>query len=650
MKSAICGARLSVLVLAVSGACAAFAQADGKGTLGEVVVTASRFADSANVLPYGVSVITAGEIERSGATSISAAIMKVLGVPGRLDLSGANNYSLDLRGFGQTASSNQVVVVDGRRLSVQDLSGDGLGDIPIDQVQRIEVVRGSGAVLYGEGATGGVILVTTKAGMGVERHNAAVLSATTGTHGLEEYRSSATVVHGGFSLDMFGSDRKSDGHRDNFASVTNNLGATVQWSNDWLRVGAQSSRNMNRSGFPGPLSEADFAQNPRKSNTPTDYGQIKSETSAAFLEAFTGDWQLGLDLGQRTRKVVTSYSGFLSNSSTDTSTANARLRHSYANAQYANTLTFGLDSENWNSMDYADLKGRADSMGIYINDDFGFLASGTHLSVGLRSENMHKTRNTAPTTVVSIDQVLTAWNVGATQELGSNTAAFARVGQSFRVANVDEFNFVTPGSSLRPQMSRDTELGARWHSSASRLELRLYQNELNDEIAYDGSAVGPFSPFSDGANVNLDPTIHRGVELEGHHNFTDRFAVRMSAAVRQSRFVSGVYSGSAIALVPTRTLAVGVEVVPAEGHSVDVSLAHVSSQYTDYANQCTMPEYNTVDARYAYTLKSLEFAMSVSNLTDTKYYTQSFGCTAGVIQAIYPESGRALAASVKLRF
>jgi iron complex outermembrane receptor protein len=486
--------------------------------------------------------------------------------------------------------------------------------------------------------------------MGVERHNAAVLSATTGTHGLAEYRSSATLVNGGFSVDVFGSDRKSEGHRDNFASVTNNLGGTVQWSNDWLRVGAQSSRNMNHSGFPGGLTEAEYAQNPRLTKTPTDFGQLKSETSAAFLEALTGDWQVGLDVGQRTRKIVTSYSGFLSNSSTDTRTANARLRHSLSNARYANTLTFGLDSENWNSSDYADLKGRADSAGIYINDDVGLLATGTHLSVGLRSENIHKTRNTSATTVVSIDQAMTAWNVGATQDLGSNSSVFARVGQSFRVANVDEFNFVTPGSSLRPQLSRDTELGARWHAVDSRLELRLYQNELTDEIAYDGSAVGPFSPFSNGANVNLDPTVHRGIELEGHHKFTNMLAMRLSAATRQSRFVSGTYSGQAIALVPTRTLAVGVEIAPAEGHALDLAFAHVSSQYTDYANQCTMPEYNTVDARYAYNVKSLEIAIGISNLTDTKYYTQSFGCTAGVIQALYPEAGRAVAASVKLSF
>ena len=184
MKSSFSRARLSVLSVALCGVFSAYGQTDVKGTLGEVVVTASRFAESADALPYGVSVITAKEIESSGASSVSEAIMKVLGVLGRLDVSGANSYGLDLRGFGQTADSNQVVIVDGHRLNEQDLTGAALGSIPIDQVQRIEVLHGSGAVLYGEGATAGVILITTKAGIGAERNNSAVLSATAGSFGL----------------------------------------------------------------------------------------------------------------------------------------------------------------------------------------------------------------------------------------------------------------------------------------------------------------------------------------------------------------------------------------------------------------------------------------------------------------------------------
>ena len=103
MKTGNSRARLAVLPLAVAAAFSStsgFAQsADNAAALQQVVVTATRFPESAASLPFGVSVITAAEIQASGATTVNEAIMKLLGVPGRLDASGGNNYTLDLRGL-----------------------------------------------------------------------------------------------------------------------------------------------------------------------------------------------------------------------------------------------------------------------------------------------------------------------------------------------------------------------------------------------------------------------------------------------------------------------------------------------------------------------------------------------------------------------
>ena len=55
-----------------------------------------------------------------------------------------------------------VLVLDGVRLSENELGGAALSTIPIDTVDRIEIIRGGASVLYGEGATGGVIIITTK--------------------------------------------------------------------------------------------------------------------------------------------------------------------------------------------------------------------------------------------------------------------------------------------------------------------------------------------------------------------------------------------------------------------------------------------------------------------------------------------------------
>jgi len=112
-------------------------------------------------------------------------------------LYGGGDYSLDLRGFGTTSDNNQVVIVDGIRINEADLGGTRLAGIPIDSVERIEVIRGSSAVLYGEGATGGAIVHHHEGG---PRHGAQSrrpnLYAAAGSFGLREGRARATLVAG----------------------------------------------------------------------------------------------------------------------------------------------------------------------------------------------------------------------------------------------------------------------------------------------------------------------------------------------------------------------------------------------------------------------------------------------------------------------
>jgi iron complex outermembrane receptor protein len=542
-----------------------------------------------------------------------------------------------------------VVVVDGRRLTEQDSTGSNLSVIPIETVQRIEVIRGSGAVLYGEGATGGVIVITTKAGLGVARRNGAALAASAGSFGLREVRSSATVVSGGLSLDVSGSDRKSDGHRDNFASQNNAAGATLQWSNDWLRVGAQTSRNLQSSGLPGALSAQQYAANPRQAKDATNMARLTSEIHGLFAEAFVGNWQLGLDYGERSKRQFAFYApAYVTDTAINATSTNVRARTDFKGAGVQHTLTVGVDQGTWSYRDVAAASAQSDSEAVYLTDDMHILASATRVSVGLRREAARKTRSAATT---KVDHALTAWHVGLTQDLGSGVQAYGRTGKSFRFANVDEINFVTPGVNLKPQTAKDLELGARWKNATSRAELRWYRSDLENELGYDASAIGPYSAFgSDGANVNFDATQRQGVELEARHVFTPALAVHANAALREARFVSGPYAGKSIALVPTRTVGAGVDWAVAAGHQLNLGLTWVGSQRPDFGNACTMPAYSTVDARYAYNAGPVELALGITNLADTKYYTQAYGCTAGVTTSIYPEAGRAFTATAKVRF
>jgi len=642
--------RLCASALAVAAACPVLAQNQPVGTLGEVVVTATRFNDSAAVLPFGVNVISKEDIARSGVSTVNEAVIKLLGVPGRVDYYGGGDYSLDLRGFGTTAGSNQVVVVDGVKINEADLGGPRLAGIAINTVERIEVLRGSGSVLYGEGATGGVIVITTKAGLGTARQNSADLYAATGTYGLSDARANATLASGGFSLDVAAHQRQSDNHRDYFKSDIGGHTAQAQWSNDWLRVGASHAYDSLLGGLPGALTAAQFEANPGQTDVvnASKQASIKNTRDTVFASAERGAWQFGLDAGQRTKQLdslnnaVSTYRYDI-----DANTLAVRAKHEAKLGQARNALTLGHDQADWKRVvpgafgTVSQQKNNA----FYVQDDVIY-AAGTRLSLGLRSENIKQT----DTFTASTDQNQKAWELGLTQPLSSLWSIYARVGNSFRLANIDELGFTLPGVVLQPQTSRDVELGNRWTYSGGRVELRYYRSSLNHEIGYDPTVVNPNSWNGLGANVNFDPTVRQGLELETHHELSKTMGLQLNIAVRDSSFTQGAHNGKDVPLVAGTTLAVRGNWNPAPAHSVNAGVVWVSSQNVDFDNTCKVPSYTTVDARYAYQWRKVEMSIGMSNLLDAKYYTQAFTCAAGVTNGIYPEAGRAFTAALRVHF
>ncbi len=646
MKSVIFSTRLAALPLALCATLPAYAQTQLK----DVVVTATRFAETASAVPYAVSVVTADEIRASGATTVNEALMQLLGIPGRLDTSGGGNYTLDLRGFGGTADKNQVIIVDGRRLKEDDLSASNLSVVPIETVERIEVMRGSGSVQYGEGATGGVIVVTTKAGKGVERHNGATVGASVGSFATREAHASAVLASGGFSVDVAAKDARSNGFRDNSASTSNSLASTAQWSNDWLRLGAQSGRQLVQSGWPGPLSAAQYAGDPSQASSTVNYGTSKSENTGVFGEAMVGDWQFAVDANERTRQARNFDTGAYG-SDVAASNVNLRARHETRGETMANAVVVGVDNSKWASTitsgwgvgTIADSRSTA----VYVTDDLTWIATGTRLSMGVRGDDVEKQTTSS---AVHLNERPTAWQLGLSQALAPAVTTYGHLGTGYRLGTADEFTFTQPGVVLQTQTSRDLELGARWVQGADRVELRWYRSDLTNELGYDPVIANAGSWTGVGANVNFDPTRRQGLELEAKHQLNASVQMRANLAVREAKFSAGAYSGNDIALVPHETAAIGATWRPMAGHLLDAGVNWVAEQSPTFANQCSIPSYTTVDARYAYTVGKLELALGVKNLADAKYYTLAYACAGAVATSIYPEVGRTVTASAQFSF
>lgn len=123
--------------------------------LQEVVVTATRQEEEIRKIPANVTVITEEDIENSNAKNVADLLRSEEGIVVRDLLGNGKNAQVDMRGFGETGPFNTLVMVDGRRVNEIDLSGVDWTQIPLDQIQRIEIVRGTGTVLYGDNAVGG---------------------------------------------------------------------------------------------------------------------------------------------------------------------------------------------------------------------------------------------------------------------------------------------------------------------------------------------------------------------------------------------------------------------------------------------------------------------------------------------------------------
>ena len=110
-------------------------------TMKEVVVTGTRTEQSVDRIPANVTVIYEEDIENSNARTVSDVLRSEEGIIVRDWLSNGRTAQVDLRGFGETANANTLVLVDGRRFNEIDLSGTDWTQIPLEQIQRIEIVR-----------------------------------------------------------------------------------------------------------------------------------------------------------------------------------------------------------------------------------------------------------------------------------------------------------------------------------------------------------------------------------------------------------------------------------------------------------------------------------------------------------------------------
>lgn len=641
----------------------AVAQVDTGQKLTPVTVSASRFETTE--APIGATVITAEQIREAGASNVNEAIRQIGGVFGRQNLSGTTDSSLDLRGFGTNSDQNVAVFVDGIRISENELTTAMMSSIPIESVERIEIVRGGSSVLYGEGATGGTIQIITKRGTSNVTRGSLVVEA--GNFGYQELRASLAKGWDNFTIDANLGTLKTDNYRDNNNLRQDNFSGGMQWASKEGRFGIRVDSIRQDYRLAGALTPDQYKQNPRQTVTPNDYGSIDSDRYTLFGERNFGNVQVAAEFSRRDKRGNTLFVDDFGGMSPgkfkgEVTQFSPRIKYLSNVGPIKNELVVGLDFSDssrgrdsaYNSPFFNSESGSnttQKSSAIYVRDEFRF--GKARIALGARHERFDQNYEDKFAASNNYDQKfsLNAWDLQSSYQATALVNVFAKVGRSYRVANVDENSYSLNNMRLNPQRSNDLELGTSIGNEINKVTARVFRHNLSNEIFFNPNLPGPGGM---GVNVNLDETKRQGIELESSNRLTE--SLTLSAIVQHvsAKFRSGPNEGKELVLVPQNIATLRLSWLPNNGQTAFLGIQWVDSQRygSDFNNNCgvEIPSYATIDGRYAVKVGAWEFAIAGTNLTDKNYYGQAFGDFNSCKNGIYPNAGRALRFSARMDF
>ena len=231
--------------------------------LQEVVVTATRDQEEIRKVPAHVTVITEKEIRDSGATSLVEILERQEGIQFR-SYSGHEPLSIiDLRGMGGDSPFGKVQIqLNGRRLNRPDMASVNWFQIPLSQVERIEIVRGAGSVLYGDSAVAGVINIITRKGEGRPVFHT---SAVAGSYGLHDEKAAVSGSEKKWSYAVSGENYFSLGYRNRSTVSSQGAGLDLAYdAGDHLGLSMGASFNRTQYELPGNLTAAEMAMDRRQ--------------------------------------------------------------------------------------------------------------------------------------------------------------------------------------------------------------------------------------------------------------------------------------------------------------------------------------------------------------------------------------------------
>ena len=650
-----------------------------------ILVTATRLDPDNGKARGNTTIITAADIEKSTARTLPELLGREAGVLTRsLYGNNATGASVDIRGFGAASTQNTLILLDGRRLNDVDLSGVDFSIIPLQSIERIEITRNSGAVLYGDGAVGGAINIITR--QPEMAGTSAFIKAGAGN--LDTQQLDAQISHNTGPLSVFlgAHGVSSDGYRDNNKLDQKNLNSDIRYTHnnsqlflrsDWFDqdLDLPGVRNVN----PG-LGVNQLRNNRKGTNTPRDYAD---QDGYSINPGMTHYWDNGTETviafgyRKKNQQAFFDFGGGFSDyldSDLDTWSFTPRVITPHQLFGKSAQTTAGIDhydsdydsdrsttkSNNNKPIHRLDIEQK--STAVYADSTIAATPDITiNLGARLQWVKLDARDKYDPNAEGAFDNQAPNYDdservhmleAGIEKQFTPGTAAYLKWTRSARVTTIDELfefdpnTFARVFSPLDPQISNGFDLGTHYRVDRAAVTINAYYMRLKDEIH--------FNPVTF-ENINLDPTRRYGLELSAACDVTDRLKLQGNYTYMRAKFRDGDFSGKNVPLVPENTASLSGTWKQTPATDLVVSANFVDNKYFDNDQSNTfekkIPSYTTVDAKISHRYRGFRLTAEVNNIFEEKFYDYGVSSTfsPGVYNA-YPLPERTILFTVSKDF
>ena len=505
MKTCIFRAHLGTISLTLAAAFPAIAPAQSSRSLAETVVTASRVATPVTDVIADISIIDRATLDQAGQNSLRDVLAQQPGI--QMVSSGGyrSGTSIFLRGATNTQT---LVLIDGMRVGSATSGGASLENIPLDRIERIEILRGAASALYGPDAIGGVIQLFTR-----EPTDALQLSANVGA-GSDGQRQMGASIRGsadaiGYSLGVSG--EKASGISVSIAPASSGFNADVDsFSNTSIDAKLTAKLSRDQALTFSVLQSQSAYQIDSFLGSPNPLGLSKLTTDAwtkpllsnlnfKWDAQWTPLWKSTVTLGTSDEESVTEYRRMSDGALNNRSQFNTQRTQ----ATWQNDLALGKDVLSFMLENRSEA---VDSTTVYAVTERTIQSALASYALNHERWNaLAVLRNDANSQFGSFNN----WALSGGYKLTPSLRAIASMGTSFQAPTLNQLYYplIPPSTykgdpTLTPQTNRASELGLKYQEGSLALGAVVYYSEIQ----------GFISPST---NVQSSLAVLRGVTLSG---------------------------------------------------------------------------------------------------------------------------------------